>query len=39
MKGKPPVAVGPLKSKPTWFNTCWVFNHVGFLFSVLRHNL
>jgi hypothetical protein len=30
MKGSSPQAKGQLKSKPTWFSTFQVFNHVGF---------
>ena len=30
IRGNPAVPGGSLKSKPTWSNTSWVFDHVGF---------
>jgi len=34
MKGIPAVPGGPLTSKPTWFSTPWVPDHVGFFLFV-----
>jgi hypothetical protein len=37
--GSPVVPGGPVTSKPTWFSTPWVFDHVGFVFPVIEDNL
>jgi hypothetical protein len=39
MKGRP-AGAGLLMSKPTWFDTFWVMNRVGFFFGakVSRNN-